>query len=74
MGLEYLTVLASDARDPADVVRRMRATRGRARFEARSTRAWTVEKPPWWTPTETVDQRRALTDSQRERLLRHRTG
>ncbi|WP_151084244.1 hypothetical protein [Nocardioides cynanchi] len=74
VGLEYFTVLASDARDPFDVVRRMRATRARARFAAPSDRAWTVDKPPWWIATETVDQRRALSDAQRERLLRHRAG
>jgi hypothetical protein len=74
VGLEYFTVLAADAADRAAVVRRMRATRARARFEAPSARAWTTQKPPWWVPTETVDQRRALNAAQRERLLRHRTG
>jgi hypothetical protein len=74
VGLEYFTVLASDARDPADVVRRMQATRARARFAAPSARAWTIEKPPWWVSTETVEQRRALTAAQRARLLRHRAG
>jgi hypothetical protein len=74
VGLEYFTVLASDARDPVDVVRRMHATRERARFAAPSARLWTIEKPPWWIPTETVEQRRALTAAQRVRLLRHRAG
>jgi hypothetical protein len=74
VGLEYFTVLASDSRDPFDVVRRMRATRARARFAAPSSRAWTIEKPSWWIPTETVCQRRALSVRQRERLLRHRAG
>ena len=57
-------------RDPDVVVRRMLATRARARFAAESARAWTIEKPPWWIPTETVAQRRALTADQRERLFR----
>jgi hypothetical protein len=74
VGLEYFTVLASDARDPLDVVRRMHSTRGRARFASPSTRAWTIEKPAWWIPTETVEQRRALTSDQRARLLRHRAS
>ena len=74
VGLEYFTVLASDARDPFDVVRRMRATRARSRFESPATRAWTIEKPSWWVPTETVEQRRALSVDQRARLLRHRAG
>jgi hypothetical protein len=74
VGLEYFTVLASDSRNPFDVVRRMKATRARARFAPESTRAWTVEKPTWWIPTETVEQRRALSAYQRMRLLRHRAG
>jgi hypothetical protein len=74
VGLEYFTVLAADALDRDGVVRRMHATRARARFEAPSTRAWTVERPAWWVPTETVEQRRALTAEQRKRLLRHRAG
>ncbi len=74
VGLEYFTVVAADARDLDNVVRRMRATRGRARFEAPSIRRWTTDQPLWWTPTETVEQRRALTATQRERWLRHRAG
>jgi hypothetical protein len=74
VGLEYFTVLASDARDRTGVVHRMQATRRRARFTPLPDRQWTVDKPPWWIPTETVEQRRALTDQQRARLLRHRAG
>jgi hypothetical protein len=74
VGLEYFTVLAADARDRAGVVRRMRATRARARFAAPADRAWTIEKPAWWIPTETVAQRRALTADQRRRWLGRRAG
>ncbi len=74
VGLEYFTVVAADARDRAAVVGRMQATRARAAFAAPSTRAWTIVKPPWWVPTETVEQRRALTKDQRHRLLGHRAG
>ncbi len=74
VGLEYFTVVAADARDGEGVVRRMLATRARARFAAPSARAWTVVRPTWWIPTETVAQRRALTADQRERLFRHRAG
>ncbi len=74
VGLEYFTVVAADARDPDLVVRRMQATRARARFAAESARAWTLEQPPWWIPTETVSQRRALTAEQRQRLFRNRAG
>jgi hypothetical protein len=74
VGLEYFTVVAADAADRQGVVRRMRATRARARFAAPSARNWTVATPAWWVPTETVEQRRALTADQRERLFRHRAG
>ncbi len=74
VGLEYFTVVAADARDRDGVVRRMRATRDRARFAATATRAWTVDKPSWWIPTETVDQRRTLSADQRRRLFRNRAS
>jgi hypothetical protein len=74
VGLEYFTVLAADAGDGAGVVRRMQSTRARARFSATAARAWTIEKPAWWIPTETVEQRRALTADQRRRLLRNRAS
>jgi hypothetical protein len=74
VGLEYFTVLAADAQDREGVVRRMRATRARARFAPLSRRAWTTLKPPWWIPTETVKQRRALTADQRQRLFRNRAS
>ena len=68
VGLEYFTVLAGDlGRRP--VVERMRAARARARFEDPATRAWTLEAPYWWIPTETVAQRRALDEFDRRRLL-----
>ena len=74
VGLEYFTVVAADAREPEVVVRRMLATRARARFAAESARAWTLVRPHWWIPTETVVQRRALTAEQRQRLFRNRAG
>jgi hypothetical protein len=73
-GLEYFTVVAGDARDPARVVRRMVETRARARFESPARRTWTTEHPPWWVPTETVAERRALTASQYARIFRNRAG
>jgi hypothetical protein len=74
VGLEYFTVVAGDAADPEGVVRRMRATRARAAFALPASRAWTIDKPPWWIPTETVEQRRALTAEQRLRLFGNRAG
>lgn len=73
-GLEYFTVVAADARDPATVVRRMIGTRRRARFESPTERAWTIEQPWWWTPTDTVATRRLLSAEQQARLLRYRAG
>ena len=56
VGLEYFTVVAADARDPDAVVRRMLATRARARSRSPPRRApGRLEQPPWWIPTETVD-------------------
>jgi hypothetical protein len=70
VGLEYLTVLSGDLR--GQVAERLHETRDRAAYAAPSGRAWTTDLPRWWVPTFTVDQRRELTPSQRERWLRHR--
>lgn len=71
LGLEPVGMLASDWADLADFTGRLLAA---ARRVSTSTgpRGWTVEVPCWWTPTETVAQRRALTDGQRRRYLRYR--
>lgn len=70
--LEYVTMLAPDLRDSSNFVRRLRAAYGRSRFEPETTRTWTLRQPPWWTPRETVEQRRALSALDRERLLKYR--
>lgn len=72
VGLECFTMMAGDAGDLAETVGRMQAARRRARWLAPEERAWTIEPPPWWIPTVTVEQRRALTAEQRAVLLRHR--
>jgi hypothetical protein len=75
LGLEYFTMVAADLPSPeTTVIPRMRDARQRARWEPESSRRWTVEPPPWWTPTTTVAARRALSQGQRSRLLRYRTG
>lgn len=71
-GLEYVTMLAADLARPASFVTRLLQAYARAARQPVSDRAWTIELPPWWIPTFTVDQRRALDDHQRERLLRLR--
>lgn len=67
-GLEYFTMLAGDL-GKQDAVDRMRAARSRGRFVPREHCAWTLEQPHWWTPTETVAQRRALSEERRSQLL-----
>jgi hypothetical protein len=69
-GLEVLVVVAGERRERLAL--RMRAARERARFEAESSRAWTVETPPWWVPVSTVAARRNLTGALRGRVLGYR--
>ncbi|WP_107766510.1 hypothetical protein [Nocardioides terrigena] len=72
LGLEGVTMMAGDLgnRDPF-VVRLAEAYRRAARRPA-DQRLWTVERPKWWIPTMTVDQRRALSAYDRQRLLKYR--
>jgi hypothetical protein len=58
LGLELVVAVSGQSR--AELVARMRAARSRARFAAESRREWTIVVPPWWSPTQWVDQRRAL--------------
>jgi hypothetical protein len=71
-GLEYVTMLAADSPDPHHFEWRLRDCYRRAERRTADQRRWTLERPSWWIPTDTVDQRRALTESQRARLLAHR--
>lgn len=72
-GLEVVTMVATDRTDTSHFVERLHAAVGRARALT-GPRRWTLEKPAWWVPTETVDQRRALSSDQRDRFLAHRVG
>ncbi len=71
-GLEYVTMLAADLGRPEAFVARLRQAYARAARLAVADRAWTADLPPWWVPTFTVHQRRALDDHQRARFLRLR--
>ncbi|RYC13331.1 hypothetical protein EUA94_05515 [Nocardioides zhouii] len=71
VGLEPVSMLATDWNDLPDFTRRLVAAVRRARAR-QAPREWTVETPAWWTPTETVAQRRALASWERERYLRYR--
>jgi hypothetical protein len=71
VGLEYDDMVAADRRDPTDFLRR--TTDAIDRLATRPTTSapdWTINPPHWWTRTETVAQRRALTPQQRDRFLR----
>jgi hypothetical protein len=74
LGLECFTMRSTDRLRPQRMAERMLAARVRARWEAESQRAWTIDQPPWWIPTHTVELRRQLTEPQRERLLRYRAA
>ena len=71
-GIETLAVLGPHLSNTSSLVRRMREARGRARFEAESTRSWTAAPPPWWIQTHTVAMRRALSPADRARVLGYR--
>jgi hypothetical protein len=70
--LESFTMMAGDGADRDAMAQRMVATRRRARWQAESERSWTIEQPSWWRPTETVAQRRALSEDERRYLLANR--
>lgn len=72
VGLEVVTLMAGDVAVPGQAAELIVEARSRSLFEAESRRRWTVEPPPWWTPTFTVQQRRALDPDAREQLLRLR--
>ncbi|MFI5624381.1 hypothetical protein ACIA03_13035 [Nocardioides sp. NPDC051685] len=71
VGLEYVTMVSADLRDPSGFKARTLAARQRARAAA-GPRRWTLDTPAWWTPTATVAERRALSKDERGRLLSHR--
>ncbi len=67
--LEYVTMLQGDSADLGPLVERIQAAYRRAERLPRGPRRWTLTPPAWWTPTQTVEQRRALTEEQRSRFL-----
>jgi hypothetical protein len=74
LGLEPVTMVAADRGDLDAYSRRVLQARARLWARRQSPRRWTVEPPPWWTPTVTVEQRRHLTRIQRERYLGRQVG
>ena len=72
VGLEPVVMVTGDLPDPWKFLGRLKAAYARAARRPATDRRWTIEPPPWWTPTVTVEQRRALTVDQRARWLRYR--
>jgi hypothetical protein len=68
-GLEPFHVVGHDMADRWLVAERIHAARRRAKWEAESQRSWTIEPPPWWQESNTVEQRRALTGRVRDAVL-----
>lgn len=71
-GLEPVTMVSADRMNPGPFLARLRTAYQDAERRPDSERQWTLELPPWWVPTFTVSQRRALSLYERERWLRHR--
>lgn len=69
VGLECVEMVSGDLRNPWDFAARLRQAYARAARLPTSRRAWTITPPPWWVPTLTVAQRRALDADQSRRLL-----
>ena len=71
LGLEGVVMVAGETRD--EVAARIVAARERALSHS-NPRLWTIDQPAWWLPTETVAQRRALSEAERARLLARRSA
>lgn len=74
LGLEYVAMLAGDRAHPSDFLRRLHEAYARSQWVPAADRRWRLQAPSWWIDTSTVDARRALSEWQRTRLLRHRAA
>lgn len=70
LGIEVVTMMAGQG-ERQRFLRRLDGAYERA-AGTDGPRPWTTEQPGWWTDTTTVDRRRALSPSERERWLGHR--
>jgi hypothetical protein len=71
-GLEVVTMLAGDGRNRFRMAERILEARRRALWQPPGERSWTITPPPWWVPSASVAQRRALVGVDRDRALRVR--
>jgi hypothetical protein len=69
-GIELVTMMAVDRREPSHFLRRLRGAYERAGARGTEDRSWTIEQPDWWVDTSTVAARRALSPADREIWLR----
>ena len=72
VGLEPVVMMTGEPGGRDAVAERIVHAHDRAVRQGRDS-LWTVEQPPWWTPTETVAQRRTLGAADRIRLLARRS-
>ena len=72
--LEVVIMVSRDIRDPAAFLRRLHEAYVRTGRRPVAPRTWTLDPPPWWQPTVTVEQRRGLSAAQRARFLAHRVS
>ena len=71
LGLEPVVMVAGDLPRRWEFRQRLAAAYRRASARPVADRLWTMERPPWWPATFTVEQRRSLSETQRERWLKH---
>jgi hypothetical protein len=71
-GLLPVTMVSADVHCTDAFLARLRRAYAEAASRPASQRQWTLELPPWWVPTFTVEQRRALSPRERTIWLRHR--
>jgi hypothetical protein len=73
-GLHPVSMVSAERRDQAAFHQRLRSAYAAAGRQPAGERRWTLEAPPWWVPTWTVAQRRALDGRDREIWLRYRAA
>lgn len=72
LGLEGVIMMAGDLADREPFLRRLGEAYARAERRSAEDRLWLPSPPGWWTPTFTVEQRRALSAYDKSRMLRYR--
>jgi len=72
LGLEPVEMVGADLSRRWEFRQRLAAAYARAESRPVADRRWTLELPAWWTPTFTVEQRRALSQTERQRWLKNR--